>query len=79
MSAILKVRQADGSVAEIPAIIGPPGPEASVTTENIKAALGYTPADAEDVRQLSEDIGDIDTALDAILAIQNSYIGGESA
>lgn len=34
---------------------------------------------AEAVSQLSEDIGDIDTALDAILAIQNSYIGGEGA
>jgi hypothetical protein len=52
---------------------------AEVTAKSIEDALGYTPADAEDVRQLSEDIGDIDTALDVILAIQNSYIGGEGA
>lgn len=35
---------------------GPAGPGASVTADNIKAALGYTPADAEDVRQLSEEM-----------------------
>lgn len=32
-----------------------------------------------EVTEVSEKIGDIDTALDAILAIQNSYIGGEGA
>lgn len=41
------------------------------------------PADAKAVgtaiSQLSEEIGDIDTALDAIIAMQNSYIGGEGA
>lgn len=56
---------------------GPAGSDASVTKENIEAALGYTPADEKVVSQLSEDIGDIDTALDAILALQNSYIGGK--
>ena len=34
---------------------GPPGSDASVTTENIKKALGYTPANQEDLDQLSED------------------------
>lgn len=58
---------------------GPAGSDASVTAANIKSALGYTPADAAAVNQLSEEIGDINTALDAILAIQNSYIGGEGA
>lgn len=59
MSAILKVRQADGSVVEIPAIVGPPGPagsDASVTADSIKSALGYTPADEKAVYQLSEAI-----------------------
>lgn len=58
---------------------GPAGSDASVTKENIQSALGYTPADAAEVSQLSEEIGDIDTALDAILAMQNGYIGGEGA
>lgn len=66
------------TVAEVGEMIGQM-PGGDVSAESIKTALGYTPADAEDVRQLSEDIGDIDTALDAILAIQNSYIGGEGA
>lgn len=34
---------------------GPAGSDANVTTENIKTALGYTPADAETVSQLSEE------------------------
>lgn len=34
---------------------GPAGSDASVTARNIEAALGYTPADAETVNQLSED------------------------
>jgi hypothetical protein len=38
---------------------GPPGSDAEVTSENIIAALGYTPADAEV-------IGDIEAALIAI-------------
>ena len=50
-----------------------------MTADSIKTALGYTPADEKVVNQLSEDIGDIDTALDAILALQNSYIGGDGA
>ena len=56
---------------------GPAGSDATVTADSIKTALGYTPADEKVVSRLSEDIGDIDTALDAILALQNSYIGGE--
>lgn len=51
---------------------GKDGSDASVTESSIKSALGYTPADAAA-------LGDIDTALDAILAMQNSYIGGEGA
>ena len=58
---------------------GKDGSDASVTANSIKNALGYTPADANVVSLLSEEIGDIDTALDAILAMQNSYIGGEGA
>ena len=38
---------------------GEPGSDANVTAANIKAALGYTPADAEDVNRLSEEIADL--------------------
>lgn len=58
---------------------GPAGSDATVTAANIKNALGYTPADAKVVSRLSEDIGDIDAALDAIIAMQNSYIGGDGS
>lgn len=55
MSAIVRVRDNKGVVHDIPAIVGPkgdtgatgpqgaPGSDASVTAENIQAALGYTP------------------------------------
>lgn len=46
MSAIVRVRDNKGVVHDIPAIVGPqgaPGSDASVTTENIQSALGYTP------------------------------------
>ena len=55
MSAIIRVRDKKGVVHDIPAIVGPkgdtgatgpqgaPGSDASVTSDNIKTALGYTP------------------------------------
>lgn len=55
MSAIVRVRDNKGVVHDVPAIVGPkgdtgatgpqgaPGSDASVTAENIQAALGYTP------------------------------------
>lgn len=59
---------------------GPAGSDATVTTDSIKSALGYTPADAEALSSLSAEIGDIGAALDGIIALQNSYInGGASA
>ena len=33
----------------------------------------------EGISQLSEDLGNVDAAIDAILTMQNSYIGGEDA
>lgn len=48
---------------------GPQGPagkngtDASVTTESIKTALGYTPADEKDVSELSEEIENLKTKL----------------
>lgn len=42
-------------------------------------APGVYDADAVNVGQLNNAVGDIETALDSIIAIQNSLIGGESA
>ena len=47
MGAIVRVRDNKGVVHDIPAIVGPqgaPGSDASVTADNIQAALGYAPA-----------------------------------
>lgn len=38
---------------------GKDGTDATVTSENIKAALGYTPANEETVEQISEDVADL--------------------
>lgn len=57
MSAIVRVRDNKGVVHDIPAIVGPqgdPGSDASVTAENIQAALGYTPV--KDVRVAGESL-----------------------
>ena len=40
-------------------IKGKDGKDADVTAENVKNALGYTPADAEDVASLSEEIDEL--------------------
>ena len=45
---------------------GEPGSDATVTSENIAAALGYTPADQSKVSQLSEEIADHNTRILAI-------------
>ena len=54
---------------------GPAGSDANVTSENIAAALGYTPADAKDVSGLSEDIYDY---IDAVMADYPNYISKET-
>lgn len=52
---------------------GKDGSDASVTTANIKTALGYTPAKQIDVDNLLEQIGDLQTALIGV----SELIGGE--
>lgn len=39
---------------------------------------GWITQNTDDIAELKESVGDIDTALDAILAIQNEFIGGVS-
>lgn len=45
--------------------------------QKVQARENIGAADAEEFSQLSAEIGDIDTALDNIIALQNSYIGGD--
>ena len=44
-------------------IPGPAGSDANVTAENIKSALGYTPANEERVNQLKSDIANVQLAV----------------
>ena len=50
-----------------------------LTAAQLDETLRKVPELEKTVGRLSEDIGDIDTALDAIIAMQESYIGGEGA
>ena len=49
----------------------------SIGTNNGTAV--YLRANPADVKQLQTNVGDIDTALDSIIAVQNSLIGGTTA
>lgn len=46
-----------------PGVPGTPGSDATVTTDNIAAALGYTPADEKTVSELSKEIESLKTKL----------------
>lgn len=65
--AILKIRDENGNIIEIPALKG----DDYILTDEDKVEI------ANIVTQ-SEIVGDIETALDGIIAIQNELIGGES-
>lgn len=47
-----------------PGAPGAPGSDAKVTSENIKNALGYTPANDETVNQISGEIADLNESID---------------
>lgn len=53
--------------------------ELQLTGAQLDEVLRKVPELEKVVSQLSEEIGDIDAALDAIIAMQESYIGGEGA
>ena len=55
---------------------GSAGSDASVTATNIKTALGYTPANADDVSGLSEQIVDETTIQNMIDTKFNSIVNG---
>lgn len=64
---VLKIRDENGNIIEIPALKG----DDYILTDKNKVEI------ANIVTQ-SEIVGDIETALDGIIAIQNELIGGES-
>ena len=47
---------ADFTPEQLEALRGPAGSDANVTAENIKSALGYTPANSNDVNQIKDDL-----------------------
>lgn len=60
---VLSVTSASGtSSADLKGEKGDSGSDANVNAENIKSALGYTPADAEDVNRLSVEIEELNDA-----------------
>lgn len=64
---VLKIRDENGNIIEVPVLKG----DDYILTDEDKVEI------ANIVTQ-SEIVGDIETALDGIIAIQNELIGGES-
>lgn len=56
---------------------GPAGSDATVTAANIKSALGYTPADAQKVSQLSEEKADKEYVVSIFEEIKRLLQNGE--
>ena len=57
---VVEAVDSTGKVTKTKAVKAPTGGSAKVTAESIKNALGYTPADDEDVTKLSEAIVDLE-------------------
>ena len=73
--AILRVRDADGKVIEIPAIKGDPGKSAYEYAKS----CGYTGTEEEfalEFTNVISSINDLDSVCDEVIALQNSYIQG---
>lgn len=85
--AILRLRDANGNVTDVPAIVGPQGPQgpagsdATVTADRIKNALGYTPANQEDVSNLSDQKADytyVDNKIASLEQANYVFVDSES-
>ena len=79
--AILKIRDADGNIQEILAIRGEPGKDYILTDADKQEIAGsITPEQigAATKEELLTAVGNIETAIDIIIAIQNELIGGDS-
>lgn len=53
---------------------GDTGSDANVTAENIESALGYTPASADHVTQLKQDLGTVTSDRFSLNAFNNGYL-----
>ena len=63
---VLYIRDKDGNLVPVPTIAGQPGGNVSVTAESIIEALGYTPANEEDVSVVLDAIGTKETLVPSI-------------
>lgn len=81
MSAIIRVRLPNGKVIQIPAIKGDPGVPGKDGHTPEKGLDYYTPDEKRElIAEIEQNVtGDIENALDAIIAIQESLIGGADA
>lgn len=69
---VLSVRDNEGNIIPMPAIKGDKGDKGD--------SYNLTDVDKQEIADMiaQTEIGDIETALDSIIAIQNSLIGGDS-
>lgn len=76
--AMLKIRKPDGSIVEIASLPGKKGDKGEKGDSPIKGVDYYTEAEKADlIATIEKELtGDIETALDGILAMQESLIGG---
>ena len=77
----LKIRDENGNIVSIPAIKGDKGDSYVLTEEDKQEIAGMVDVgggDSYTKAEIDAKIGDIETALDSIIAIQNSLIGGDS-
>ncbi len=73
---VLRVKDTNGNIIEIPAIKGDKGADGKDAV--IDQTYNPESENAQSGRAVAEAIGNIDLALDNIIAIQNSLIGGDN-
>ena len=81
--ALLRIRKPDGEIVEIASLPGKKGEKGDVGAKGdspVKGVDYYTETEkAELIAEIKSEItGDIETALDSILAMQESLIGGDA-
>lgn len=73
---ILKIKNEQGEWITVPALKGEKGEDGSdadVTAENIEAALGYTPADDDDVTTLESTVTSQSSQIATIRAVTDRF------
>ena len=76
----LKIRDENGNVVSVPAIKGDKGDSYILTDADKREIAGMVDCgeDSYTKAEIDAKIGDIETALDSIIEIQNSLIGGNT-